>query len=150
MAAVAPAAGLVAMVGRTASGKTALGLRLAEECGGEIVSCDSLQVYRGLDIGSAKPTAGERRRVPHHLIDARDPDEDFPAADYARLARTAIEQIRDRGRLPILVGGTGLYLRALLVGLFQGPSRDEALRRRLEAMARRFGSGRLHRLLGRV
>jgi tRNA dimethylallyltransferase len=141
---------LVAIVGPTGAGKSALALALAERCGGEIVSCDSLQVYRGLDIGSAKPTAEERRRVPHHLVDVRDSDEDFSAADYARLARAAIEDIRDRGRLPVLVGGTGLYLRALLVGLFEGPSRNEALRQRLERLADRFGNARLHRLLHRV
>jgi tRNA dimethylallyltransferase len=137
-------------VGPTASGKSALALRLAEERGGEIVSCDSLQVYRGLDIGSAKPTAEERARVRHHLIDVRDPDESFSAADYARLAREALADIRARGRLPIVAGGTGLYLRALLLGLFEGPSRDEALRARLESMAARFGDARLHRVLRRV
>jgi tRNA dimethylallyltransferase len=138
---------LVAIVGPTASGKSALALRLAEERGGEIVSCDSLQVYRGLDIGSAKPTLEERRQVPHHLIDVRDPDEDFSAADYARLSRAVVADITRRGRLPIVAGGTGLYLRALLTGLFEGPSRDEALRARLEAMADRFGDPRLHRVL---
>jgi tRNA dimethylallyltransferase len=141
---------LVAIVGPTGSGKSALGLDLAGERGGEIVSCDSLQVYRGLDVGSAKSSAAERARVRHHLVDIRDPDEDFSAADYARLARAAIEDVRDRGRLPILVGGTGLYLRALLVGLFEGPSRDVDLRRRLESMADRYGDARLHRLLRRV
>jgi tRNA dimethylallyltransferase len=141
---------LIAIVGPTASGKTALALRLAGERGGEIVSCDSLQVYRGLDIGSAKPTAEERAAVPHHLIDVVDPDAAFSAADYARLARAALEGIASRGCLAVVVGGTGLYLRALLDGLFEGPSRDEALRKRLEAMADRFGDARLHRLLGRI
>jgi tRNA dimethylallyltransferase len=141
---------LVAIVGPTASGKSALALRLAEEHSGEIVSCDSLQIYRGLDIGSAKPTAEERTRVGHHLIDVRDPDESFSAADYARLAREALADIRARGRLAIVAGGTGLYLRALLTGLFEGPSRDEALRARLERIAGRFGNPRLHRLLRRV
>src|SRR6185295_17682117 len=102
-------------------GKSALALRLAQEGGGEIVSCDSLQVYRGLDVGSAKATREERARVPHHLVDVRDPDQEFSAADYAVQARAAIEDIHARGRLPILVGGTGLYLRALLVGIFPGP-----------------------------
>ena len=125
-------------------------MRLAEAHGGEIVSCDSLQVYRGLDIGSAKPTPDEQRRVPHHLIDVRDPDEPFSAADYGRLARAALADIRGRARLPIVVGGTGLYLRALVSGLFEGPSRDEALRARLERMADRYGTTRLHRLLARV
>jgi tRNA dimethylallyltransferase len=141
---------LIAIVGPTASGKSALALRLAEAMGGEIVSCDSLQVYRGLDIGSAKAGAEERRRVPHHLLDVVDPDQHFSAADYARLGRAALADITGRGRRPIVAGGTGLYLRALLSGLFEGPSRDPALRQRLERMARRFGDARLHRLLARV
>jgi tRNA dimethylallyltransferase len=141
---------LVAIVGPTASGKTSLALRLARERSGEIVSCDSLQVYRGLDIGSAKATGEERAGIEHHLLDVADPGEVFSAADYARLARAALDGIRTRGRLPIVAGGTGLYLRALLVGLFEGPPRDEALRRRLEGLANRFGDPRLHRLLGRV
>jgi tRNA dimethylallyltransferase len=149
---VAPAAHrrLIAVAGPTASGKSALALRIAAARDGEIVSCDSLQVYRGLDIGSAKPTAAERAAVPHHLIDVVDPDEDFSAADYARRARQAAFGIRDRGRVPIVAGGTGLYLRALLRGLFEGPARNETLRRRLEAMAERRGDASLHRLLGRV
>ena len=144
------AAPLVAIVGPTASGKSALALRLALERAGEIVSCDSLQVYRGLDIGSAKATPAERALVRHHLVDVADPDEAFSAAEYARLARAALDDIRGRGRVPIVAGGTGLYLRALLEGLFEGPSRDEALRRRLEALAERRGDARLHRLLLRV
>jgi len=146
----APSSPLIAIVGPTAAGKSALGLRLARECFGEIVSCDSLQVYRGLDIGSAKPTAEERRLAPHHLLDVVEPDQDFSAAEYARLARAAVRDIASRGRLPIVVGGTGLYLRALLSGLFEGPGRDEALRRRFEAIADRFGDARLHRLLRSV
>ena len=141
---------LIAVVGPTASGKSALALRLAQEHGGEIVSCDSLQVYRGLDIGSAKATPEERAAVAHHLIDVAEPDAVFSAADYARLARAALHEIRSRGRLPIVAGGSGLYLRALLGGLFEGPSRDDALRARLERLARRFGDPRLHRLLARV
>ena len=144
------AAPLIAVVGPTAAGKSRLGLDLARAHGGEIVSCDSLQVYRGLDIGSAKPTAEERRLVPHHLVDVADPAKDFSAAEYARRARAAVRDIAARGRLPLVVGGSGLYLRALLQGLFAGPSRDEALRLRLEALAGRFGDARLHRLLGRV
>jgi len=146
----AAAAPLVAVVGPTASGKSALALRLARARSGEIVSCDSLQVYRGLDIGSAKPTPEERGEVRHHLVDVANPDEPFSAATYARLARAAVADIAGRGGLPVVAGGTGLYLRALLQGLFEGPSRDEALRGRLEALAARFGDGRLHRLLGRV
>jgi len=141
---------LIAVVGPTASGKSALALRLARERSGEIVSCDSLQVYRGLDIGSAKPSREERAAVPHHLIDVVDPDQPFSAADYARLARAALGEIAARGRLAIVVGGTGLYLRALLHGLFEGPSRDEPLRRRLQRLAERFGDRRMHRLLQHV
>ena len=141
---------LIAAVGPTASGKSALALRLADANGGEIVSCDSLQVYRGLDIGSAKASAGERRRVRHHLLDVVDADQHFSAADYGRLARAALSEIGGRGARAIVAGGTGLYLRALLGGLFAGPSRDPALRQRLERMARRFGDARLHRLLARV
>jgi tRNA dimethylallyltransferase len=146
----APPAALVAVVGPTASGKSALALRLARVRSGEIVSCDSLQVYRGLDIGSAKPSPEERAEVRHHLVDVADPDEPFSAATYARLARVAVADIAARGRLPVVAGGTGLYLRALLQGLFEGPARDEALRARLEALAERFGDARLHQLLGNV
>lgn len=145
-----PAAPLIAIVGPTAAGKSSLALRLALRHHGEIVSCDSLAVYRGLDIGSAKPPVAERALVPHHVIDVVDPRDDFSAADYARLGRRALLDITARGRLPIVVGGTGLYLRALVQGLFAGPSRDAALRGRLEAIGRRFGDARLHRLLSRV
>ncbi len=148
MAALEPA--LVANVGPTASGKSALALRLARERRGEIVSCDSLQVYRGLDVGSAKATREEQAAVPHHLLDVADPGEAFSAADYARLARAALGEIRARGRLPIVAGGSGLYLRALVAGLFEGPSRDDALRQRLEHLAERFSDKRLHRLLAHV
>ena len=141
---------VIAVVGPTASGKSALALAVAHEKGGEIVSCDSLQVYRGLDVGSAKAAPEERALVPHHLLDVVDPDQDFSAADYARLARAAIDDIAARGRLPMVAGGTGLYLRALRRGLFAGPSRDPDLRRRLERIADRGGDARLHRLLARV
>ena len=125
-------------------------MRIARARPAEIVSCDSLQVYRGLDVGSAKPGAPDRGAVPHHLIDVVDPDQDFSAADYGRRARRAIADIHARGRLPIVAGGTGLYLRALLHGLFEGPARDEPLRRRLERIAGRHGDARLHRILARV
>jgi tRNA dimethylallyltransferase len=141
---------LVAVVGPTAAGKSALALRIARAFSGEIVSCDSLQVYRGLDIGSAKPSPEERRLVPHHLIDVVDPGEEFSAAEYARRARGAIQDIAARGRLPVVVGGTGLYLKALLEGLFEGPARDEDLRGRLEGQAREKGDAYLHRVLARV
>jgi tRNA dimethylallyltransferase len=146
-----PDPALVAIVGPTASGKSAAALALARERGAEIVSCDSLQVYRGFDIGSAKATPDEQKEVPHHLIDVVDPEEVFSAAEYARRARQALLEIRERGRLPIVVGGSGLYLRALFEGLFPGPPRDEGLRRRLEGIgARTGGPERLHRLLARV
>jgi tRNA dimethylallyltransferase len=141
---------LIAVVGPTASGKSDLALRLAREHAGEIVSCDSLQVYRGLDIGSAKPTAEERRQVPHHLVDVVAPDEAFSAADYGRLGRKALAEIAERDRLAVVAGGAGLYLRALLQGLFEGPSRDEAFRSRLERLADHYGDVRLHRVLARV
>lgn len=141
---------LIAIVGPTASGKSSLALRIARARGGEIVSCDSLQVYRGLDIGSAKATLAERRDVRHHLIDVVDPGDAFSAAEYARLARSAIADITARARLPIVAGGTGLYLKALLEGLFDGPARDEGRRRRFESLATRFGDRRLHRLLRKL
>lgn len=149
LAAVAPPL-LIAVVGPTAAGKSALALRLALAHGGEIVSCDSLQVYRGLDVGSAKPTAEERRQVPHHLVDVVDPDEAFSAADYARRGRATLASLSERAVMPWVVGGTGLYLRALLHGLFEGPPRDDALRARVERMADRHGEARLHRWLARV
>lgn len=136
------------MAGPTGSGKSDLALDLAEKFNGEIVNCDSLQVYRYFDIGTAKLPPAERRGVPHHLLDILNPDELFTAGEYARLAREAIDGISRRGRLPILAGGTGFYLRALLDGLFEGPSRDQPLRDRLALReARRTGS--LHRLLTR-
>ena len=144
-----PDAALIVVAGPTASGKSALALRLAEVFGGEIVSCDSVAIYRGLDIGSAKPSRDDRARVPHHGLDLLDPDRPSTAGDYARVARGALAGIRDRNRLPILVGGTGLYLRATLEGLAPAPPRDEALRARLRAHAARRGSASLHRLLRR-
>ena len=144
------AARVVAIVGPTASGKSALALEVARRHGGEVVSCDSLQVYRGLDIGSAKASLAEQREVPHHLIDVVDPDQAFSAADYAGRARAALADISSRGRLPVVAGGTGLYLRALRRGLFEGPSRDPDLRRRLEAIAEGRGDEGLHRMLARV
>jgi tRNA dimethylallyltransferase len=139
---------LVAVAGPTGSGKSDLALFIAEKFNGEIVNCDSLQVYRHFDIGTAKLPMAERRGIPHHLIDILDPDQLCTAGEYARLARTTIAEISARGRLPILAGGTGFYLRALLEGLFEGPVRDQPLRDRLAAReARRPGS--LHRLLKR-
>jgi tRNA dimethylallyltransferase len=141
---------LVAVLGPTATGKSALGVALARQVGGEVVSCDSTAVYRGFDIGTDKVPHDAREGVPHHLIDVADPTEEYSAARYARDAAAAIRGITGRGRLPILVGGTGLYYRALTRGLFAGPGRDRALRSRLERVAERKGSERLHALLRRV
>lgn len=141
---------LVVILGPTASGKTALSLHLAERLQGEIVSCDSVAVYRELEIGTAKPSQEERRRVPHHLIDIVGPEESFTAGDYSRLARQAIGDIAAHGHLPIVVGGSGLYLRALLEGLFAGPPRSEELRIRLRERAQERGTDYLHKLLRRI
>ena len=141
---------LVVVLGPTASGKTALSLALAERFQGEIVNCDSVAMYRGFDIGTAKPTATERARAPHHLIDCVEAVSYMTAGEYARLARQVIEEIKTRGNLPIVVGGTGLYLRALLDGLFPGPQRSEELRGRLRERAASRGSNHLHRILSRL
>jgi tRNA dimethylallyltransferase len=141
---------VVAIVGPTASGKSDLALYLAGRFSGEIVNYDSIQIFRHLDIGTAKPTAEERQRVPHHMIDIREPEEVFTAGDYQREARKALEEIASRGKLPILVGGTGLYLRALTEGLFDGPARSMFWRNRLEMLAERKGRVYLHRLLKKL
>ena len=141
---------LMVVAGPTASGKTALALRLAEQLGGEIVSCDSVAVYRLMEIGTAKPTLEERARVTHHCLDLYWPDEACTAGDYARHAREAIAGIRERGRIPIVAGGTGLYLRALLKGLAPAPQRDDALRERLRERVECKGSAWLHRVLQRL
>ena len=138
------------MLGPTASGKTALSLALAQQFGGEIVNCDSVAMYREFEIGTAKPSAAERKLVPHHFIDCVAPDDSMTAGEYARLARQALEDIKSRGKLPIVVGGTGLYLRALLEGLFAGPQRSEELRDRLRQRAEQKAPGYLHRLLRRM
>jgi len=139
---------LVVVAGPTGSGKSDLAVRLATVFRGEIVNCDSVQVYRYFDIGSAKIPAADRCGISHHLLDIASPNEVFTAGDYARLARAALREIRGRGRLPIVVGGTGFYLRALLEGLFEGPARDEGMRARLAHRERRR-PGSLHRLLRR-
>jgi tRNA dimethylallyltransferase len=141
---------LVVILGPTASGKTALSLHVAEQMQGEIVSCDSVAVYRELEIGTAKPSQEDRRLVPHYLIDVAGPEELVTAGDYSRLARLAITEIAARGNLPIIVGGSGLYLRALLEGLFAGPPRSEELRVRLRERATERGTGYLHKLLCRI
>jgi tRNA dimethylallyltransferase len=141
---------VVAVLGPTATGKSALALAIAERFGGEIVNCDSTAVYRGFDIGTDKLPEEQRRGIPHHLIDIVDPTAEYTAAQFARDASAVIRDIHARQRLPIVVGGTGFYYRALTRGLFSGPGRDEALRSRLEAIAARRGPGRLHRLLQKI
>ena len=140
---------LVAIVGPTASGKSELALRIAEAFSGEIVNCDALQLYRGFDIGTAKTPVSARRGIPHQLFDVLDPGTGFSAGEYARMAREAIIQISSRGHLPLVVGGTGFYLRALLDGLPDLPGRDELLRERLSRREQRR-PGSLHRLLRRL
>jgi tRNA dimethylallyltransferase len=141
---------LVALLGPTASGKTALSLAIAKRFNGEVVSCDSVAVYRDFEIGTAKPSAAERASVPHHCIDIVSPEREYSAGDYQRDGRAAIAEIAARGRLPVVTGGTGLYLRALLEGLFDGPQRSEPLRARLRRSAARHGAGWLARVLERI
>jgi tRNA dimethylallyltransferase len=138
---------LLAIVGPTASGKSALALFLAKEFSGEILACDSTQLYRGFDIGTAKPTPVERQQVPHHLLDILDPREPSTAGDYRERARVVLGDLRARNRLPIITVGSGLYLRALLEGLADLPQRSEELRARLRASAAEHGPGHLHRML---
>jgi len=138
------------VLGPTAAGKSALGIAIAERVGGEIINCDSTAVFRGFDIGTDKVPASERRGIPHHLVDIVPPEADYNAADFARDAARAVREIQARGRVPILVGGTGFYYRALTRGLFPGPAKDEALRSRLDALAARHGTERVHQLLSRV
>jgi tRNA dimethylallyltransferase len=141
---------LVAVLGPTATGKSALGIALSQRFDGEVVACDSTAVYRGFDIGTDKVPLPEQLGVPHHMVDVADPTEEYSAARYAREAAAVIRDITSRGKLPVLVGGTGLYYRALTRGFFPGPSRDGALRERLDRIADRRGSERLHRMLRRV
>ncbi len=138
------------VLGPTASGKTALALAIARRFGGEIVNCDSVAMYREFDIGTAKPSLAERAEVPHHLVDCVDPLADVTAGEYARQGRQALREIVSRAVLPIVSGGTGLYLRALLEGLFTGPQRSEELRDRLRGRAEKHGTGYLHRILYRL
>jgi len=140
----------VLILGPTGSGKTALSLALAQRFNGEIVSCDSVAVYRGMELGTAKPTPAERALVPHHLIDVANPDEPFTAGHYMRTARESLQKINARRHLPIVTGGTGLYLRALTEGLFAGPERRIDLRVRLRQSAERRGKNWLHKLLTRL
>jgi tRNA dimethylallyltransferase len=141
---------LIVIVGPTASGKSALGIWLAQQLGGEVVACDSTQLYRGFDVGTAKPTAEERRGVPHHLIGVLDPREEATAGGYRERAVPVLEDLRARKRLPIFTAGTGLYLRALLEGLADVPLRSEELRERLWASAGRHAPRHLHRVLKKM
>jgi tRNA dimethylallyltransferase len=147
VAADAPAALLVVVLGPTGTGKTALSLTLAREFAGEIVNCDSVAMYREFEIGTAKPSSEYRQQVPHHLFDGVGQTECMTAGEYARQARRVLAEIGERGRLPIVTGGTGLYLRALVEGLFPGPTRSEELRERLRSRAGQKGSPYLHRVL---
>ena len=141
---------LVVILGPTAAGKSALGIYLAEKFGGEILVCDSTQVYRHFDIGTAKVPRAEQRDIPHHLVDLIEPSEVFTAGEYRQRALWALDDVRRRGKLPILTAGTGLYLRALLEGLADAPTRSEELRERLRAKAQIRGAAHLHRILARL
>jgi tRNA dimethylallyltransferase len=147
---VSPDPLLVVIVGPTGSGKTALSLAIAQRFDGEIVNCDSVAMYREFEIGTAKPSVEERKLVPHHLLDCVEPTAYITAGEYSRLARETLSGIKERGKLPVVVGGTGLYLRALLEGLFPGPQRSDELRERLRKRARQRGSQYLHRILFRL
>jgi tRNA dimethylallyltransferase len=141
---------LIAIVGPTASGKSALGVFLAEQLGGEILACDSTQLYRGFDVGTAKPGLAERRGVPHYLIDVLDPTQAATAGGYREMALRALAGLRARHKLPIFTVGTGLYLRALLEGLADLPQRSEELRERLRATGAKHAPGHLHKILQRL
>ena len=141
---------LIAILGPTATGKSALGIAIAGKFNGEIINCDSTAVYRGFDIGTDKVPMADRKGIPHHLIDIADPTDEYTAAHFARDAAAATRDIHARGRLPILVGGTGFYYRALTRGLFPGPGKDAKLRARLERVADRRGVEALHRMVNRV
>lgn len=141
---------LIAILGPTATGKSALGIAIAERFKGEVINCDSTAVYRGFDIGTDKVPFAQRRGIRHHLIDIADPTDEYTAAQFGRDAAAAVADIHSRGKLPILVGGTGFYYRALTRGLFPGPGKDAALRARLERIAERKGVEKLHRMVSRV
>ena len=141
---------LVVIAGPTGSGKTALSLAVAERFHGEIVNCDSVAIYREFEIGTAKPSREERSRAPHHLFDILDPTEQMTAGEYSRIARQTLDEIKQRGNLPIVVGGTGFYLRALLDGLSEGPERSDELRERLRTIEQKKGAPHLHKILSRL
>ncbi|MEE8176754.1 MAG: tRNA (adenosine(37)-N6)-dimethylallyltransferase MiaA [Acidobacteriota bacterium] len=143
-------AALLAIVGPTASGKSSLAIHLAKQFRGEILNCDSLQMYRHFDLGSAKLPVAEREGVPHHLLDILNPEEEFTAGEFARRAKEILAVVTSQGKLPLIVGGTGFYLRALLDGLFSGPARNRELRERLQLRAAQKDTGYLHRLLRRL
>ncbi|MBS0262731.1 MAG: tRNA (adenosine(37)-N6)-dimethylallyltransferase MiaA [Planctomycetes bacterium] len=138
------------IAGPTACGKTATSLELADQLSAEIISLDSMTIYRGMDIGTAKPDAGQRNRVPHHLIDILDPHEEFSLADYIQAAAKSAENIVSRGKTPLFVGGTGLYLRGVLRGVFPGPAANWELRRELEALAAQQGDAAVHARLTQI
>jgi tRNA dimethylallyltransferase len=140
---------LIAILGPTASGKSALALNIAERWQGEVINFDSIQIYRGCDVGAGKVSVEQRRGIPHHLLDWADAAQTVTAGDYASVSRRILADIRERGHLPVFAGGTGLYLRALLDGLFEGPKRSEELRLRLRKMAERHGREFLHKMLQR-
>ncbi len=141
---------LVVLAGPTGSGKTALSLAIAERFHAEIVNCDSVAIYREFEIGTAKPSREERLRAPHHLFDILDPTEQMTAGEYSRIAREVLSQIKQRSNLPVVVGGTGFYLRALIDGLFEGPERSDDLRERLRSIEQKKGPEHLHRILQRL
>jgi tRNA dimethylallyltransferase len=138
------------ILGATGTGKSELAYRLALRLKGQVVNCDALQVYRGFDAATAKPDLDHRSRIPHHLVDCIDPRDEFSVAEFVRHADDAIATIDRAGEVPIVAGGTGLYLRGLLRGIVPGPARDERLRGRIHAMARRHGNAALHRWLRRI
>ena len=138
------------IVGPTGAGKSALAMAVAERLNCEIINADSRQFYRGMDLGTAKPSADDRRRVPHHLIDVRNPDESLDVAEFAQIARAAIEEIVARGRNPLVVGGSGLYLRVIRGGIFSGPAASAEIRERLAKVAAERGAAELHRQLREV
>ena len=138
---------LLIIAGPTGIGKTRVAIEVAESLNGEIVGADSMQIYRYMDIGTAKPSPEERERIPHHLLDIRNPDEDFSVAEYVAEATAVIQDIHTRGKLPLLVGGTGLYIEKLLYGIFEGPGRDESFRQEMRALAERSGVSAVHEKL---
>ena len=141
---------VIFIVGPTAAGKTKHALRLAKKIGGEVISCDSMQVYKGIDILSCKPSKTERNRIKHHLIDIISPSQDFNVSKFIKLSKQLIEEIHKRGKIPIFVGGTGLYIDSLLNGLFEGPAKNPAIRKKLYKKAKLYGSNYLYRRLRNI